>query len=179
MEKERGSLQHQPFMTPIWLSVIGAFVAFCAVLFAVWVLGTADSTALVIVADPQLSAAPGQREDLLARMFGDRKGPGHLDAIYVSSDSRDRLAGAALAARLGIVPTVASFNDRKGLVRRALREQRGGRAMIIGNIHQVWEIVADFAGSNALPGTDDQEYGAVYIVMVPRIGHANLLRLNY
>jgi hypothetical protein len=35
------------------------------------------------------------------------------------------------------------------------------------------------SGNPKIPEIGDQEYGTMYIVTVPRIGHANLLRLNY
>jgi hypothetical protein len=30
-----------------------------------------------------------------------------------------------------------------------------------------------------IPNIDEQDFGVMYIVTVPRIGHANLVRLNY
>ena len=41
------------------------------------------------------------------------------------------------------------------------------------------EIVAALSGNSKVPEIGDEEYGTMYIVTVPRIGHANVLRLNY
>jgi phosphohistidine phosphatase SixA len=191
MKSEHANLQHRPFLIPIWLTAIaaiGAAAIFCFAVFCFWVWFTANSTTVVVirhaeketgsVADPALSAAGEARAALLANMF-DVKGAGRLDAIYTSAALRNRLTAAPLATRLGIAPIVAPSDDPKGLAHRVLRENSGGRVMIIGHINTVPEIVAALSGRSDIPSMDEKEYGAMYIVTVPRIGDANLLRLNY
>jgi ABC-type sugar transport system substrate-binding protein len=80
---------------------------------------------------------------------------------------------------LGLAATVAPADDPVGLARRALREHAGGRVLIIGHTDTVPQIVAALSDNAKIPEIDDQEYGTMYIVTVPRIGHANLLHLNY
>ncbi len=176
-------------MTPIWLTAIGALAAFGIAVLGVWIWGTANSTTVVVIrhaekeaggaVDPALSAAGEARAALLARMFGDTKAPGRIDAIYISAALRNRLTAAPLSQRLGIAPIVAPTDDPKGLARRALRENSGGRVLIIGHINTVPQIVAALAQRSDVPDIDEQDFGVMYIVTVPRIGHANLLRLNY
>ena len=174
-------------MTPIWLSAIAAFAALGIAIFSLWVWGTADSTTVIVIRhaekeignpDPGLSAAGEARAALLAKLFGDPKGPGRLDAIYISATLRSRMTAAPLAARLGIEPIVAP-SDPKALARRALREHGGGRVMIVGHLDTVPQIVSILAGKNGIPDIGEQDYGLMYVVTVPRIGHANVLRLNY
>ena len=112
-------------------------------------------------------------------MFGDAKNPGHVDAIYVSPALRNRLTAAPLAERLGITATVVPADDPKGLARKALREHTGGRVLIIGHTDTVPQIVAALSDNSAIPEIGDEEYGTMYIVTVPKIGNANLLRLHY
>jgi broad specificity phosphatase PhoE len=176
-------------MTPVWLTVIAAVLALGLATFAVWVWGTADSTTIIVIrhaekeagsaVDPPLSGAGEARAALLARMFGDSKGPGRLDAIYISSALRNRSTAAPLAARLGITPIVAPADDTKALARRALREYRGGRVLIVGHLNTVPGIVAYLSGRKDIPSIDESDFGLMYVVTVPRIGHANVLRLNY
>jgi hypothetical protein len=78
-----------------------------------------------------------------------------------------------------MVPVVAPADDPKGLARRALREHGGGRVLIIGHLDTVPEIVSFLSGKRDIPAIDAQEFGVMYIVTVPRIGHPNVLRLNY
>jgi phosphohistidine phosphatase SixA len=189
MKSDPVNVQHRPFMTPVWLFGTAGFLAVGVAIFAVWIWGTANATTVIVIrhaekeagnlVDPQLSAAGEARAALLERMFGDARGPGRLDAIYTSPALRNRLTVAPLAAQLGIVPIVAPADDPKGLARRVLREQSGGRVMIVGHLNNVPEIVSYLTGRSDIPGIDENEYGVMYIVTVPRIGRANVLRLSY
>jgi len=189
MKKEHVSLQRRPFLTPIWLFALAALIAALVMSLAVWWWGTADSTTIVVirhaekaldsVADPPLTEAGEERAALLARMFGNAASPGHIGAIYISPALRSRLTAAPLASRLGLTPIVAPDDDPKGLARRVLREHAGGRILVIGHSDTVPLIVATLSGNNHIPEIGAQEYGTMYIVTVPRIGRANLLRLSY
>jgi broad specificity phosphatase PhoE len=112
-------------------------------------------------------------------MFGDAHSPGRLDAIYVSPTLRNRMTAAPVAARLRLTPTVAAADDPRGLARRVLREHGGGRILVVGHSNTVPAIVAALSGNDDIPKIGDDEYGTMYIVSVPRIGRANLLRVTY
>lgn len=189
MKSAYANLQRGPFLIPIWLTAIGAIAIFTVAVLALWVWFTANSTMVIVIRhaekesvsapDPPLSAAGEARAALLARMFGQPKGADGLDAIYISSALRNRMTAAPLAARLGIVPIVAPTDDSKRLARRVLRENSGKRVMIIGHVNTVPDIVAALSGRSDIPQIDEKEFGTLYIVTVPRIGHANVLRLSY
>jgi phosphohistidine phosphatase SixA len=190
MKRDHVSFQRRPFLTPIWLTALAVVVAFGFAVFAAWVWGTAGSTTVIVIrhaetdlsvsaTDPALSPAGEARAGLLARMFGQPKALGHVDAIYVSPALRNRLTAAPLAARLRFMATVAPAGDPQDLARRALHEHAGGRVLIVGDSDTVPKIVAALSDNPNIPEIGDQEYGTMYIVTVPRIGHANLLRLNY
>src|ERR1700720_1474598 len=127
MKSEQASLQHRPFLIPIWLTVIavfGVFAVFSLAVFTGWLFLTANSTTVIVIrhaekdtanpADPALSAAGQARAALLARMFGEPQAVGRLDSIYVSPTLRSRSTAAPLSLRLGIVPIVAGADDPKG-----------------------------------------------------------------
>jgi phosphohistidine phosphatase SixA len=189
MKSERANLQHKPFLIPIWLTAIAAFAVFSVAVIAIWVWFTANSTTVIVIRhaekqtvdepDPALSTAGEARAALLARMFGEPRGAGRLDAIYVSPTQRSRSTAAPLAARLGITPVVAPADDPKALAHRALRENSGKRVMIVGHSNTVPELVAVLSGQDDIPKLDEHDFSAMYIVTVPRIGHANVLRLSY
>jgi len=186
--RNHASLQRRPFLTPLWLMALTAMTGSLLLVLAAWVVLTADSTTIVVVrhaekvegagADPPLTPAGEARAALLASMFGDARLPGHVDAIYVSPALRNRLTAAPLAARLALTPTVVPADDPRALVRRVLHEHPGGRILVIGHSDTVPDIVAVLTGQS-IPPIGQQEYGIMYIVTVPRIGHANFLRLNY
>lgn len=189
MPRDHASLQRRPLFTPIWLTVFGALAALSCLIFAVWVWSTADSTTVVVIrhaekqsgagSDPPLTAAGEARAQLLARMYGDARGPGQIEAIYVSPTVRSRMTAAPLAARLGLSLIEAVENDPRGLARRVLHEYSGGRILVVTHADTVTQIVEALSGATHLPPLGGQEYGAMYIVSVPRIGRANLLRVTY
>jgi broad specificity phosphatase PhoE len=185
------ALRHRPFLTPIWLTVIAAFLAFALVLaaaFTLWEWGTADSTTVIVIrhaekdlaggTDPKLTGDGEARAALLARLFGVSGAQGRIDAIYVSATERSRATAAPLAAALHVTPVIAA-GDAKGLARRVLREHSGGRVLIVGHSDTVPAIVAELSGERDIPEIGAAEYGAMYIVTVPRFGRANFVRLNY
>jgi broad specificity phosphatase PhoE len=189
MNNSRVNLQHRPFLAPIWL-IAGAVAAACLFsLFVIWEWGTADSTTVIVIrhaekesgdqVDPKLSAAGLARAQLLARMFGAADGPGRLDAIYVTNTLRSKLTAQPLADRLQLPLQVAADTDPKALAHRALREHGGGRVLIVAHLDTLPGIVASLSGSDRIPELHADDYGVLYVVTVPRIGHANLLRLNY
>jgi broad specificity phosphatase PhoE len=189
MKSDPVNVQHRPFMTPIWLFGIVGILALAVAILAVWVWGTANATTVIVIrhaekesgeqVDPQLSAAGEARAALLERMFGDSKDPGRLDAIYTSPALRNRMTVAPLAAQLGIVPILAPTDDARGLAPRVLREHGGGRVLIVGHVDTVPIIVSELSGRSDIPGIDERDYGVMYVVSVPRIGRANVLRMNY
>jgi phosphohistidine phosphatase SixA len=190
MTKDHVTFQRRPFLTPIWLTALTAAMGASFAVFAVWVWLTAGTTTVIVirhaekdlsvsVADPPLTEAGQARAARLAQMFGDAKDLGRIDAIYVSPALRNRLTAGPLAARLGIAVTVAPADDPRGLAKRALREHRGGRVLIVGHSDTVPQIAAALCGCSKIPEIGAEEYGAMYIITVPRIGRANLLRLNY
>ena len=190
MTKDHMTFQRRPFLTPIWLTALAAVLGLSVAIFAAWVWGTASSTTVIVIrhaekdlsvssTDPPLTPAGQARAAQLAQMFGDANNLGHVDAIYVSPALRNRLTAAPLAERLGIPATVLPADDPKGLARKALREHAGGRVLIVGHSDTVPQIVAALSGNSAIPEIGAEEYGTLYIVTVPRIGDANLLRLHY
>jgi broad specificity phosphatase PhoE len=179
--------RRRPFLTPIWLTVLGAFLALTCVAAAAWVWGTADATTVVVIRhaekqpvgeDPPLAPAGEARAALLAHLFGAGAAGTRIDAIYVNSSLRSRLTVAPLAARLGLAPVVAS-GDARDLARRVLREHAGARILIVGRRDTVPAIVEALSGTGKVPDMADDEYATLYIVSVPKIGRANVLRISY
>jgi broad specificity phosphatase PhoE len=190
MTKDHLTFQRRPFLTPIWLTAFTVVLGAGFAVFAAWVWLTAGSTTVIVirhaekdlsvsVTDPPLTQAGEARAMRLAQMFGDAKDLGHVDVIYVSPALRNRLTAGPLAARLGIGVTIAPADDPRGLVKRVLREHGGGRVLIVGHSDTVPQIVAALCDCSKIPEIGAEEYGTMYIITVPRIGRANLLRLNY
>jgi len=186
LKKNFGSLKRRPFLTPLWLTVISGLIV---VSFAAWFWISLDATTVIVIrhaeklldgsADPPLAAAGEARAVLLANLFGDPKSPGHIDSIYVSPTRRSQLTAAPLASRLSLMPRVEAQDNPQALARRVLRDNRGARVLIVGHSDTAPVIVAALTGRRDIPAMAAEEYGTMYIVTVPRLGPAMLLRLNY
>jgi phosphohistidine phosphatase SixA len=189
MTRNYVSLQRRPFLTPIWLTALGAALAMGFLAFSVWIWATAGSTTVVVLrhaepitdggVNPALSAAGQARAILLSRMFGDSREIGGISAIYESPTVRSQMTAAPLAAHLGLTPVVYGGSDAKSLAHQALRDHRGARVLVVGRRETVPEIVAALSGVKHVPSIGEDEFGVIYIVSVPRIGRANVMRITY
>jgi broad specificity phosphatase PhoE len=188
------SLQRKPFWAPVGLAAASAVAAALFMALLVWLLVAAKSTTLIVVRDAEpasggaaLSAAPGgslspegrARAELLARMFGDARLKDHVDAIYVSPALATQATALPLATRLGIKPVVVTAETPRAWARRALREHRGGRVLVVADGNLARELAAELSGVADIPPIPPLEFGTMYIVTVPRIGRANLLSIDY
>jgi broad specificity phosphatase PhoE len=175
----------RPFLAPIWLTWL-LFLMAAAIAFSAYRSATTTTVVLVRQAEkeqvtidnPPLAAAGERRAERLAQMFGDVKGAGRIDAIYVTDARRTQQTAAPLAARLGIRPTVLPAADVDTVASKVLHEHRGGRALIVGHGNTVPEIVQKLSGV-AVPPIGEDEYDNVYVVTVPTFGKASVLRLKY
>jgi phosphohistidine phosphatase SixA len=113
-------------------------------------------------------------------MFGDNESFGRVKRIYVTGTRRTQQTAAGLAQRLGLTPAVIDAkSDSRGLAQRILRENRGGRALVVGHSNTVPELVAALAHTDGVPPMGDEEFDTVYVVTVPTIGKVSVLRLKY
>jgi broad specificity phosphatase PhoE len=187
------NLQRRPFLAPIGLLALTALTALAGVLLLIagaWLLITSTSTTIIVVrhapqilggngGDPGLSADGEARAAALARMLGDTRLKSRVAAIYVSSDLRSRATAAPLAQSLGLSPQVVSEDDARALARRVLREHPGETSLIVGHAGSVSAIVSALSGKTDIPAVTGPDYDTVYVVTVPRIGRAGVLRLKY
>jgi broad specificity phosphatase PhoE len=185
MKKEHTELRRRPLLTPVWLTAIAALVV---VVIAAWFLSSLNTTTVVVVRhaekelgtieDPPLSQAGEQRAQLLARMLGERDGRGRINAIIASETRRAQRTAAPLAERLGIAVTTVDARDLDELVRR-IHANRGGRILVVGHSNTVPEIVHRLVGGDPLPPIADDDYSLMYVITLPTLGPASLLRVSY
>jgi broad specificity phosphatase PhoE len=175
----------RPFLAPFWVMwllffflVAAAFGAYRSATTTTIVLVRHAEKEMSTIADPPLAAAGERRAERLAQMFGDVRGMGSIDAIYVTDTLRAQQTAAGLASRLGLKPTILPGADVEGVAKRVLRDHRGGRALIVGHSNTVPAIVRKLSGMS-VPEIPDDEYDNVYIVTVPSFGRSSVLRLKY
>ncbi|MEP7245330.1 MAG: phosphoglycerate mutase family protein [Gammaproteobacteria bacterium] len=175
----------RPFLAPFWLMWV---LFFAVVALAIGAYRSATTTTVVLVRhaekemvtidNPPLAAAGERRAERLAQIFGEVKGAGRLQAIYVTDTKRTQQTAGPLAARLGIRATVLPAGDVSGVVEHVLHEHRGGRTLIVGHSNTVPAIIRKLSGISVSP-IGDEEYDNIYVVTVPTFGKASVLRMRY
>ena len=179
--------RRRPFLAPIWLLALIGFVVVLAG-FLYWRSATTTTIVLIRHAEKQLGAiddAPltpqGElRATRVAQMFGDADAFGRVQRIYVSDTRRSQQTAASLAQRLNLKPVIVAANtSSRDLAQRVLRENRGGLAFIVGHSNTVPQLVEALSGAQSVPPIQDQEFDTLYVVTVPTIGRASVLRMKY
>lgn len=184
MRKEYASMRRRPFLAPVWLAALAGILLLA---IGIWILSAASTTTVFVMRhaekaalpedDPPLSPAGEARALALAEHFGRApKGLG-LDCIIVSEFKRSQDTVRPLAIRLGIPVIVVPAGQSGSAAARALGEYRGGRVLIVGHSNTVPELVEELSGDE-VPAMSEAEYGAVYVVSVPRFSRAAVTRFD-
>ncbi|MGH8131952.1 MAG: phosphoglycerate mutase family protein, partial [Steroidobacteraceae bacterium] len=168
---------------PLWVTLLAGLVAI-GVVFAGYRAATTTVVVLVpsgekepgTIEDPPISTEGEQRAQRLAQMFGG--GGGHLDAIYVSREHRAQQAAAPLVDLLHLTPVVYNSGDASGTAAAVLRAHGGGAVLVIGSIAALQQFLKELGGAQATPPAPDDP-DLLYIVSVPSVGRAHVLRLKY
>jgi phosphohistidine phosphatase SixA len=183
MRKEYARLRRRPFLMPLWLPVFGAVLALA---FAVWWVASASTTMVMVMRhaesaagsgeDPLLSAEGEARAQRLAAMMTTAQGFAP-DGIIVSSMRRTQETARPLAAALGIPVVVVESMDPRALAERALDDFHGRRVLVIGHSNTVPGIVQRLSREQ-VPAMSESEYGALYVVAVPRFSRPVVARID-
>ncbi len=176
----------RPFLAPFWVVLLTAVAAACVV-YAFRRNATTTVVVLVMSAerqsgtidDPPLSAEGEQRAQRLAQMFGAAAGPGRLDAVYVSDDRRAQQTAAPLLERLRAAAVRYSSPDARAAAAGLLRTHAGEDILVVGSAADIREFLVELAGSAPAPAAAEAGPDLLYIVSVPSLGSARLLRLRY
>jgi 2,3-bisphosphoglycerate-dependent phosphoglycerate mutase len=179
--------RRRTFLAPLWLLALGGIVVLVAA-FVYWNAATTTTIVLVrhaekqvgAISDAPLAPAGEIRAARLAQMLGDGNAFGRVKQIYATDTRRTQQTAAGVAQRLDITPVVIDAQtDSKALARKVLSENRGGLALVVGHSNTIPELVARLSGSDEVPPMGDEEFDTLYVVTVPTIGRASVLRMKY
>jgi len=169
----------RPFLLPLWITTLAILAA---VGVALLILHSANTTVVVLVHpvegpadDPSLSAQGEQRAQRLAAMFGSQAQIGRLDALYVTDTRRSQQTVAPLAQMLRKQPVVVPSDDPEGTAARVMEEHKGDTVLVVGTTAMMPDLVRHLSGMEIQGGQEDEGY----VVSIPSIGRANLLRFRY
>jgi broad specificity phosphatase PhoE len=185
MEAPAVTRRRQPFLAPLWLILLVAVTlaavawgSYRAAITTVVVLVRSPDKQPGTIADPPISADGEARAQRLARMFGEGGGAGRIDAIYASDDRRAQQTVAPLAERLHRNPILFSVADVSAASARLLHEHGGGTILVVGGGNSVGQMVKMLAGGDAAKAAE-ADPDALYLVSIPSLGHAQVLRINF
>ncbi len=162
-------------------------VVFVAMALNIW-RGQATTTVIVLrhaekqlgaIADAPLSPEGAARAESLARLFGNAKSAGTIEAIYVSDTRRARDTAAPLAQLLGLTPIARDPNEVAALAHEILKQQRGRVVMVIGHSNTAPALIAELTQGRVQVAIGDNDYGQVWIVSRPSFGLAGLAQLRF
>jgi 2,3-bisphosphoglycerate-dependent phosphoglycerate mutase len=182
MRKEYASLRRRPFLTPVWILAV---LAVLGLWLAAWGLHEASTTLVVVMRhaekaddgtpDPPLAAAGLERAGRLAAMFGASPRGLGIDAIFVTQWQRSAATARPLAARLGVPMIALKDDDLAGLKARILGEYRGRHVLVIAHADTAGRIVRELARGADAPPVGAVDYGAAYLIAIPRWSRATVL----
>jgi hypothetical protein len=168
----------RPFLAPLWVIILLVLMAAGLVLL---ILHFAGTTVVVVVHPPggddrPLSVEGQERAQNLALLFGEPRGAaGRLDAVYAADIESARQTLAPLASRLGQQPVAVPAANPSRAVARMLRQHSGGTMLLVVRSDQLPDLVRELSGARVPPAADDTGY----ILSIPTIGEASLLRFRY
>lgn len=179
--------RRRTFLAPLWLLAWGGLLILVAA-FVYWNSATTTTVVLLRHAEKQpgtiddapLTPQGEQRAARLAQMFGDGEKFGRVQKIYITDTKRSQQTAEELAQRLNLKPVVVEAGTTAGaLADRVLSENRGGLALVVGHSNTVPQLVAKLAHADKVPQIGEEEFDTMYVVTVPTIGRASVLRLKY
>lgn len=184
MNRDLDKLRRRPFFFPLLLPVL-VFIAVVAA--AAWLFDARATTVVVVVRhaeseagadpDPGLGVDGRERAARLAKALSQARPVRGMDAIFSSEFRRTQQTvtplSETLALPLNVVPS-ASWSE---LPRKILRGHRGEYVLVAGNSNTVPALVEALSGEKV--ELRDDEYDAMFIVFVPQISKARVVRIRY
>ena len=164
--------------------------AMAAVLFLLMALGISwffesqATTTIIVISASALSEAPTDPRGLaqrqaqdIARLLSGPEYSGQVDAIYVPDRTRARTVAEPLARAARLPLFLMDFDQPERLVRRALKDYKGERILVVARPGELREIVVHFRGEPAHRQLPESE--SLYVLTLPWLGPAETLRLRY
>lgn len=177
-------MKRRPFLVPLLLPVLGLALLVAAV---AWFVDARATTIVIVIrhaetepttgTDPGLSVVGRERAARLVRLLHEAKPVRGIDAVYVSELRRTQETAAPVAETSGLPVNVIPTDTWNSLPARIRRQHHGESVLVVGNSTTVPQLVEALSGD---PVTlKDDEYDAMYIVFLPQLAHARVVKLHY
>lgn len=184
MNRDLDNLRRRPFFFPL---VVPILVIIALVAAAAWIFDARATTVVVIVRhaeaeagsdpDPGLSVDGRERAARLAKMLSQARPVRGIDAVFTSELKRAQQTVTPLSETLALPVSVVPTAAWKDLPRRILRSHRGEYVLVAGHTNTIPKLVHDLSGDTVALRED--EYDAMFIIFLPQIAKAKVVRVRY
>jgi broad specificity phosphatase PhoE len=152
-----------------------------------WLGSWARTTVVVLVrhaeagestsGDPDLGPAGEKRVAALGTLIDDLLGDRKVDYLYAADTRRAQQTAAPVANEFKLPINVIASSDWSGLASRIKREHRGKTVVVVGYSTTLPGVISQLSGSDHV--MRDDEFDAIYVVVMPSPGETRVLRLRY
>jgi broad specificity phosphatase PhoE len=177
-------LRRRPFMAPLLIPLLGVLMAAAGFYW----LGTWAKTTVVVLVrhaeagesasgDPDLTAAGEKRVAGLGTLLNDVLADRKVDYLYAADTRRAQQTAAPVANEFKLPINVLASSDWSGLAARIKREHRGKTVAVVGYATTLPGVISQLSGHDVV--MPDDEFDAIYIVVMPSPGETRVLRLRH
>jgi broad specificity phosphatase PhoE len=177
-------LRRRPLLAPLLVPLLAVIVAGAGV---AWVGTWARTTVVVLVrhaepaasstGDPDLSPAGERRAAMLGEFLADALPGRTVDHLYAADTRRAQQTAASVANQFKLPINVLAASDWPGVASRVKRQHRGETVVVVGYASTLPGVLSQLSASNMTLDPDD--YGSVFVVVVPSPGQPRVVRLRY
>jgi phosphohistidine phosphatase SixA len=171
-------------MAPLLLPLLALLMAAAGFYW----LGTWAKTTVVVLVrhaeagegssgDPDLSAAGERRVADLGGMLDDLLAGRKVDYLYAADTRRSQQTAAPVANEFKLPINLLASSDWAGIAARIQREHRGKTVVVVGYATTLPGVVNQLSGQDI--AMRDDEFDAVYVIVMPSPGETRLLRVRY
>lgn len=177
-------LRRRPFMAPLLFPLLALLMAAAGVYW----LGTWARTTVVVLVrhaeagesasgDPDLSPAGEKRVAPLGTLLDDLLADRKVDYLYAADTRRAQQTAAPIANQFKLPINVLASSDWSGLAARIRNEHRGKTVAVVGYATTLPGVINQLSGHEL--AMRDDEFDAIYVVVIPSPGETRVLRVRY
>jgi broad specificity phosphatase PhoE len=177
-------LRRRPFMAPLLFPLLALLLAAAGVY---WISTWAKTTVVVLVrhaeagtdasGDPDLSPAGERRVAALGTLLADLLADRNVDYLYAADTRRAQQTAAPVANQFKLPINVLASSDWSGIAARIRREHRGKTVAVVGYASTLPGVINQLSGQTL--AMRDDEFDAIYVVVIPSPGETRVLRVRY
>jgi len=177
-------LRRRPHLAPLMVPLLFVLSAGAGVF---WISTWARTTVVVMLrhaeaetdptGDPDLSPAGEARIRGLGQYVAGVLASGKVDYLYAGDTRRAEQTAAPIANQFQLPINLLAPSDWDGLASRIKREHRGKTVVVVGYSSTIPGVLSRISATDV--AIADDEYDAIYVVVMPSLGSAQLFKLRY